>query len=369
MSSRDLMESEKPQRLRLPEEAVDAHLDYLDSTDGKSPAADSRQSERLRYRLRALHVELMPSSGRPARYLVPTRNLSRDGLAFLIGHYVYAGTPCKLHLISVSQHKQVITGKVMRCRYLNGSGTLHEVGVLFDRPIDAANFTPEARSISILLVDDDPSIPDLVVRLLKSVNAEITHADSGERTLAAVADTTFDVVLLDMQLGDMDGFDVVKKMRANGYRGQVVAMTALTSDEDRKRCIDAGCDRHLAKPLRRDALRDAVTQSTVPALISEYADDADLAGLIDQFVQSLPQRVNELETALAEQDMASFARSVLLLKGQGGSYGFDVITKTATQLDEALRKGEDVASLQAQLSELCKWCRAARLVGGSDEAG
>lgn len=352
--------SEEPRKLRKRPEEVSAVLNQMDERPVSQRDLDARQAERHTYRLTAMQVELATPDGRYEKHLVPSRNISREGASFLMGHFVYPGTQCRLQLVSIHGNAYPVTAKIMHCRYLMGSGAIHEVGVKFQQAIDVDLFHQDIKNLNILLVDDDPAMPQLVRGLLKSSAIEVTYADNGQAGCELASEGPFDLVMLDIDMPGMSGLDAALKMRQAGYKGPLVAVTAMTRKEDRQRCFEAGCTHYVPKPLSRDRLMNLVRSATREPLVSALSQDKDLAQLIDDFVVSLPDKLGELQGTLAADDLDTFGRSVRMIKSQAGSFGFDVISDIAQELENMLYEQKEIEALQQQLVELTRWCHLAR---------
>jgi CheY-like chemotaxis protein len=115
----------------------------------------------------------------------------------------------------------------------------------------------------VLLAEDGPDSRRLLVHLLLRWGLDVETAENGrlaiERVRAAKAGgTPFDLVLMDMQMPEIDGYQATRTLREDGFKGRVLALTAHAMDGSRETCIDAGCDDYLTKPVDRTRLRAIV---------------------------------------------------------------------------------------------------------------
>jgi signal transduction histidine kinase/ActR/RegA family two-component response regulator len=140
-------------------------------------------------------------------------------------------------------------------------------------PVAAPTAQPvtEGLAARVLLVEDGPDNRRLISAILEKAGARVSCAENGlEGAEAALAGDgrTFDVVLMDMQMPVLDGYAATRRMRAAGYRRPIVALTAHAMADDRQKCLDAGCDDFLTKPLDRQRLLRviaALTRAATPA--------------------------------------------------------------------------------------------------------
>lgn len=102
----------------------------------------------------------------------------------------------------------------------------------------------------VLIVDDDESIQKLLVKVMRSNNLEATVAGSGKSALDILRNHTFDAILLDITLGDMEGFDIVKHIRSQGIQTPVMIISGRNEDFDSLYGLSLGADDYITKPFR-----------------------------------------------------------------------------------------------------------------------
>lgn len=104
--------------------------------------------------------------------------------------------------------------------------------------------------MKIMYVEDNPANISLLQRIARMGGHDVINYTDGEQALENFAQDAPDLVLMDLQLeGRRSGLDVVKVLRERGFRTPIVAVTAYAMVGDRERCIEAGCDSYLSKPL------------------------------------------------------------------------------------------------------------------------
>jgi len=120
----------------------------------------------------------------------------------------------------------------------------------------------EKRKIQILLVEDDDSLRFLTAKQLKRLGFDAVVAQDGLEALNKVTVTTYNIILMDVMMPGMDGIELTRKIREmekaqNLPRVPIIGMTAY---HDRQRCLDAGMDDYLFKPVLLDALSDMLAR-------------------------------------------------------------------------------------------------------------
>jgi len=135
------------------------------------------------------------------------------------------------------------------------------------RGADSAAKRPQPLRGRVLLVEDGPDNQRLIGTILEKAGAEVQVAENGQLGCEAVADARgkpFDVILMDMQMPVMNGFEATRKLRCEGYAGPIIALTAHATPQDRQMCLEAGCNQHVAKPLRRNELLELLARHVGP---------------------------------------------------------------------------------------------------------
>jgi CheY-like chemotaxis protein len=115
----------------------------------------------------------------------------------------------------------------------------------------------------ILLAEDGPDNQRLIAFVLQKSGADVTTVDNGQLAVDAAIEASdaghpFHVVLMDMQMPVMDGYQAVALLRAKGYRLPIIALTAHAMTGDRQRCLAVGCDDYASKPIDRASLIEQI---------------------------------------------------------------------------------------------------------------
>ena len=167
-----------------------------------------------------------------------------------------------------------------RCfRVTVATGPLEGVPMIHARPSDGSEIHADWQSVRvraglrILLADDGVDNRRIISHILAKAGFAVTLAENGltacEQTLASMAEgKPFDLVLMDMQMPVMEGYEATRRLRDAGYKGPIIALTAHAAPEARQKCMEAGCDHYLSKPIRREDLLASAVQwieATEPA--------------------------------------------------------------------------------------------------------
>jgi PAS domain S-box-containing protein len=236
------------------------------------------------------------------------------------------------------------------------------------------------RHLHILLAEDNPINQNLSVRLLGKQGYEITVAADGMEAVAAVARQPFDLILMDVQMPEMDGLEATGLIRAfekteggrgpGGSRIPIIAMTALAMTGDREKCLQAGMDDYITKPVRAHELFAAIDRIATSAPVQAVAtaapsgdidwkaaldyvagDQQMLRDLIGIFLKEGPRWLSELHSALDRNQAAEVKRLAHNLKGSVRLFGSKSAFDAAFLLEQMSRSG-NLSEAPAALADL-----------------
>jgi len=137
-------------------------------------------------------------------------------------------------------------------------------------PLSSKTGTDSLGGLRILLVEDGPDNQRLISHYLKKAGAVVEVADNGrigiDKALGAWHDgQPFNVILMDMQMPEMDGYEAATQLRAAGLSGAIIALTAHAMAGDRRKCIEAGCNDYASKPIDRQRLIETIQHAAEPS--------------------------------------------------------------------------------------------------------
>ena len=240
------------------------------------------------------------------------------------------------------------------------------------------------RRLRILLAEDNPVNQRVGAAILEKHGHSVALAANGKEAIQTLERQAFDLVLMDVQMPEMDGFEATRvireRERATGGHVPIVATTAHALKGDRERCIEAGMDEYIAKPIRPAALIELVErlatggeQSPAPSHQPEPPEQESpvfdreaalrvvggdiqlLREVTDIFLEDSPKRVVEARSALGNNDAEGVLRSAHTIKGAAGAIGALRVQQAARDLEDAARSGPNgpctslLADLETQL--------------------
>ncbi len=223
---------------------------------------------------------------------------------------------------------------------------------------------PEARrSFRVLVVEDNRTNQIIASRMLEMLGARVTIVANGLEAISAFRSGVWDVVLMDCNMPEMDGFEATASIRSlerdDSVRLPIIAMTADTQPANVSKCRAAGMDDYLSKPLTLEALTTTLSRwlGWQPAATEEGGDDDSasasplnqkimmrlrdvlgdgLAEAIDPFLEDIPRYLGDMSQMLAEDDIDGVRRVAHAIKGAAGNLGATSLAMVARTIEERI---------------------------------
>jgi PAS domain S-box-containing protein len=226
--------------------------------------------------------------------------------------------------------------------------------------------------IKVLVVEDHPVNQRFVSLTLQKIGAEVTLAVSGNKALKILESENFDLILMDVQMPEMDGYETTIRIREQerltGRRTPIVALTAYAMEEDKKQCFAAGMDSYLIKPINTTQLnsllthilkqknyQDGSSQLTpidVTATLRIVDGDIQLVReLVTGFKNDCPQRLAEMRKTYQKGDFTKLKHLAHRLKGSLSYFGAEKAMLLTGQLEQ-FDNSEQPAAILTVLQEL-----------------
>jgi len=225
----------------------------------------------------------------------------------------------------------------------------------------------------ILLAEDNPVNQKLLVRLLENQGQSVVAVGSGREVLAALEHDSFDLVLMDVEMPEMDGLQAAAVIRhreqQTGRHLPIIALTARAPQEDQDRCLEAGMDRCVSKPIRADellavvegmlvdtpspAVQDPLGSSSAAlfdrsaALAYVDGDMGLLREMAELFLADYPQQMAKIQAAIAGSNSQALMRAAHSLKGVVGTFAAKATYEAALRLEMIGESGDLLAAPEA----------------------
>ncbi|MFI3137918.1 MAG: ATP-binding protein [Methylococcaceae bacterium] len=192
----------------------------------------------------------------------------------------------------------------------------------------------------ILLAEDNINSQQLISLFLRKAGIAVEVVDNGNTVVERALTESFDLILMDMQMPGMGGLEATALLRELGYTGAIVALTANATVDVKHQCHEAGLDGFLSKPLALKAFFTTIAKylktSVVNASIS--LNDPDFHKILKEFVLYLPSVLQQMDTALHQQQWQELLSLAHQLKGVAGGYGYPEVGKIAGIIQENLEQ-------------------------------
>ena len=217
-----------------------------------------------------------------------------------------------------------------------------------------ASTASTGRALRILVAEDNPVNRAVATGILEKQGHLLVHAANGREAVEAFSDGIFDLILMDVQMPEMDGFEATRQIReleeATGSHVTIAAMTAHAMAGDRERCLAAGMDDYVSKPLRKEDLLRVLngakpepepvqSTGTIPYnrehLLSQCDGQEELMSeLVSIFRDSTPEIVRAIGEAVEERDASALAGHSHKLLSSLGAFGAERALALASHLEK-----------------------------------
>ncbi|RQD66453.1 MAG: response regulator [Desulfonatronovibrio sp. MSAO_Bac4] len=224
------------------------------------------------------------------------------------------------------------------------------------------------KQLRILLAEDNEINQKLAVHILKKHGHKVDAVGNGLQVLEKHESNTYDLVLMDVQMPEMDGLEAAKlireKEKVSGKHLPIIAVTAFALKGDRERCLAAGMDSYIQKPVRKDELfremaavlgRDYIIDDTkqkeskvsmevdFKTALARMGGDVELMVELGQnFLKSYPGYMEKIHQAIQDQDFERLAHNAHTIKGLFGIFAANQAFETAKSLEFMGRNNEDM---------------------------
>ena len=249
-------------------------------------------------------------------------------------------------------------------------------------PTPAAVDDDTSSALRILIVEDNAVNQRVLKQMLEQMGHRPELADNGVEAVEATQRQSYDLVFMDLQMPELNGLDATRQIRdLDGVASpQIVALTAGAFEETREKCLEAGMDDYLAKPVRLEDLRpvladaspdetdtptetapddaavpDALDARILQALVEDVGADSPtdpfIQNLLSQFLEEADDSLRTMQEAYADRDLDTLQETAHRLKGSARTVGALPVGEGARTIEEQA-SAENVAALQEELDHL-----------------
>jgi two-component system, sensor histidine kinase and response regulator len=234
------------------------------------------------------------------------------------------------------------------------------------------------RRLHILLAEDNVVNQKFAVRLLEKMGHIVSVAQNGKQVMTALEEQTFHLILMDVQMPEIDGLQTTRLIRSQeqgtDYHVPIVAMTAHAMKGDKERCLDAGMDGYVSKPINAENLFDVIEKLMADRKADERTPDTKLGGyILDEeellahvdgdkvllaelfglFQEDYPVLLGKLHDAIQQKDWQGVREAAHAIKGSVANFAANTAVETAQKL-EKMEMGDQAQHVEQTASRLDK---------------
>lgn len=248
-------------------------------------------------------------------------------------------------------------------------GALHQEAMAWQETASAQNFAmsrtpaasdrpgtaPRFSGRQVLVAEDNPVNQQVAMRMLEKLGCEVSVACNGLEAVAMCGARSYDLVLMDCQMPELDGYEATSRIRATEMperRMPIVALTAYASPLEQEKCVDCGMDAVLSKPIRLSVLEEVLGRwlqhPALPAEPHEGSDELeevrtvfaqDFGELAEFYLEHSRERIASLHQAAGAGDAAALARIAHAFGGSCASMGATALCRLCKDLEIAAKTG------------------------------
>jgi PAS domain S-box-containing protein len=253
----------------------------------------------------------------------------------------------------------------------------HQPGPAGQTLITRHSIRESGRRLRILLAEDNPVNQTVAAKMLERMGHGVSIAENGREALEALEKQGFDLVLMDIQMPEVDGFEATRIVReretATGEHLPIIAMTAHAMKGDKEKCFEGGMDGYIAKPINAEQLFETIEDlfrwrkaanrlSEVLAagghaldttrILERIGGDRDLLKeLAALFVRDCPKMLSDIRDAVREGSAEALQMAAHALKGSVSNFAADAAVQAASRL-ETMARNRDMMNTSQALKEL-----------------